>query len=411
MTKPNVPRGAPLRNRWPWSALSRNVRVLSLVSFFQDTASEMLYPVLPLFITSVLGASPAILGLIEGVAEGTASIMKGISGRLADMRRRRPLVAAGYGISSVSKLLIGLATGWPLVLVGRFADRVGKGVRSSPRDALIADDTPSEHRGRAFGFHRAADTMGAVLGPLIGLGIYELLNHRIRPLFFVAFVPAAVSVGLIFLVREPPRSVRSREKQQHSAVPLGRPYIRVVAFLTVFALVNFSDAFLILRASKLGLGFAGVILVYALYNLSYALLALPAGIVSDRVPRRLVFGAGLCVFAASYLGLGLAASAGWVWLLLPLYGAYTALTDGVSRAWIADLVPAERVGSGLGLYGTFSGIGSLIAGIWAGLAWGGTGRLPLIISGAVVALLAVVLLAFGHRLDVRLLPERPADMQ
>src|SRR6266508_1628011 len=256
--------------------LPRNVVVLSWGSFVQDAASEMLYPVLPLFLTGVLGASPAVVGLIEGVAEGTASVMKAVSGRLADARRRRPLVAWGYGVSSVSKLLIGLATVWPVVLLARFVDRLGKGLRTSPRDALIAADTPFEHRGRAFGFNRALDTAGAVVGPLTGLALYEALGHRLRPLFFVAFVPAAASVALIGLVREhgPPHDRGSA--RQHRG-PLPRRYWRVVVFLTLFGLANFSDALLILRAKALGLSFVGIILAYTLYNLSYALLSYPAG--------------------------------------------------------------------------------------------------------------------------------------
>src|SRR5436309_5712509 len=197
----NRPPVEPTRH---FAGLSRNVVVPSWVSFFQDAASEMLYPVLPLFLTGVLGAPPSVVGLLEGVAEGTASVMKAVSGRLADIRRRRPLVASGYGVSSLSKLGIGLATGWPVVLVARFADRFGKGLRTSPRDALIAADTPPEDRGRAFGFHRALDTAGAVVGPLAGLALYEALDHRLRPLFFVAFLPAAASVALIALVRERP---------------------------------------------------------------------------------------------------------------------------------------------------------------------------------------------------------------
>jgi MFS family permease len=381
-----------------FTGLSRNVVVLSWVSFFQDAASEMLYPVLPLFLTGVLGAPASVVGLIEGVAEGTASLMKAVSGRLADIRRRRPLVAAGYGISSLSKLVIGFATGWPLVLVARFTDRFGKGLRTSPRDALIAADTPSEHRGRAFGFNRALDTAGAVVGPLAGLALYEALDHRLRPLFFVAFVPAAASVALIGLVREPVTSPVPGSARELRG-PLPRRYWRVVDFLTLFGLVNFSDALLILRAKALGLSFVGIILAYALYNVSYALLSYPAGVISDRVPRRLVFATGLGIFAAAYIGLGVVTSAGWVWLLLPLYGGYTALTDGVGKAWISDLVPEERVGSGLGLYQALAGGAALLAGVWAGLAWGSDGRLPLLVSGVVVAGLAVVLFLGGARLE------------
>jgi len=379
--------------------LSRNVYVLSAVSFFQDAASELVYPVLPLFLTGVLGASPAILGLIEGIAEATAAVMKAVSGRLADRWRKRPLIAAGYGISSLAKPMIGLAMGWPVVLVARFTDRLGKGIRTTPRDALIAQNTPSSLRGRAFGLHRAADTSGAVVGPLLGLLLYEALGHQLRPLFFWAFIPAAISVGLIALVREHPRppAAPGGDRVLHPG-PLPRRYWRTVGFLTLFAVVNFSDAFLILRASELGLGFVGVVLAYVLYNLSYASLSYPFGRLSDRVPRHLVFAGGLAIFALAYLGLGLASGPGWVWVFLPIYGAYTAATDGVSRAWIADLLPAVRLGTGLGVYQAIAGGGSLVAGIWAGLAWGGTGRTPLLVSGCVGALLAIALATGGSRL-------------
>jgi MFS family permease len=388
--------------------LPRNVRVLSWVSFFQDAASEMLYPVLPLFLVGPLGAPVAVVGLIEGIAEGTAAVSKAASGWLADRWRRRPMIAGGYGLSSVSKVIIGLATSWPLVLVARSTDRLGKGIRTSPRDALIAADTPAAHRGRAFGFHRAADTAGAVVGPLLGLGLYELFDHHIRPLFFVAFVPAANSVGLIAFVRELPRPVTSVAEPTVSRVAeLPRRYWRVVAFLTLFGLLNFSDALLILRAKALGLGFLGVVGAYVLYNVTYAAVSYPAGVVSDRVPRRLVFAAGLAVFAVAYTGLGIVTSSAWVWLLLPVYGCYTALTDGVGKAWIADLVPASATGSGLGLYYGLSGGAAVVAGVWAGAAWGGTGRAPLVMSGVTVAILAVVLAVAGTRFEA---PNAPTEV-
>ena len=359
----------------------------------------MLYPVLPLFLTGVLGAPVAAVGLIEGVAEATASAMKIVSGRLADLRRRRPMIAGGYALSSLAKPMIGLAQAWPFVLVARFVDRTGKGIRTSPRDALIADETPSHLRGRAFGFHRAADTAGAVVGPLIGLAMYEMLDHNIRPLFFIAFIPAAISVFLIAFVHEAPHRPVPHAESTITGGPLPKRYWRVILFLALFGLVNFSDALLILRAKALGLGFAAVILAYVLYNLTYAGLSFPAGHVSDRVPRRFVFATGLAIFATAYLGLGITTTSAWVWPLFALYGGYTALTDGVGKAWIADLLPADRQGSGLGFYQGIAGAASLVAGIWAGLAWNGTGRLPLIISGTVVAVLSLTLFAVGRRLE------------
>jgi MFS family permease len=372
--------------------IPRNVKVLSLVSFFQDAASELLYPVLPLFITGTLGAPPSVLGLIEGIAEGTASIGKAVSGRIADrVERRRPLVGLGYGISSLAKPIIGLAGVWPVALAGRFVDRVGKGIRTSPRDALIVADTPPAIRGRAFGLHRAADTAGAVVGPLIGLAMYEALDHRLRPLFLVAFVPAAISVALIAFVREHP----SPGRRTRPAVPLRAlpaRYRRVTLLLSLFALVNFSDALLILRASELGLGFAGIVFAYTLYNLVYAGLSYPAGHLSDSYPRSRIFGVGLLVFAVAYAGLGLASSTLAVFLLLPLYGAYTALTDGVGKAWIADLLPDEAMGTGLGAFQGITGIGAVVAGVWAGLAWGSDGHVPLIVSGVAAVVLAAAVL-------------------
>ena len=233
------------------------------MSFLQDTASEILYPVLPFFVTGVLGAPPAVLGLIEGLADGTASVMKAASGRLADLRHRRPLVAGGYGISALGKTLLALAGAWPMVLAARFTDRVGKGLRGPPRDAIIADDTTPANRGRAFGFHRAADTAGAVIGPLLALGGYELLDHRLRPLLWVAVVPAVCSVLLVFLLREPSATTpRTRRVDLHEAERLPAPYWRVVGVLGLFGLVNFPDALLLLRLHDIGFSVAAVIAIF-----------------------------------------------------------------------------------------------------------------------------------------------------
>lgn len=385
-------------------SLPRNVVVLSWVSLFQDAASEMLYPIMPLFLTTVLGAPVAVVGLIEGIAEGTASFAKIASGRLSDTRRRKPMIAAGYAISSVAKLITGLATTWPMVLALRFGDRVGKGLRTSPRDAMIADATTASNRGSAFGFHRSMDTAGAVIGPLLGLVFYELFDHRLRPLFWVAFVPAMVSVALIRLVRESPASPLAQAAPPPGNVstrtipadPLPPRYWRAVTVLGLFSLVNFSDALILLRAKQLGLGVTGVVAAYCLYNAVYAALAYPAGIVSDRLPRRLVVASGLVVFAIAYTGLGIVHTSGWVWVLLPLYGGYTALTDGVARAWVADLLPTDRRGTGIGLYHGVVGAGALVAGTWAGLAWGDNGQVPLITAGIVTGVIALTLGACGR---------------
>lgn len=378
--------------------LSRNVYVVSLVSFFQDTASEILYPVLPFFVTGVLGAPPAVLGLIEGLADGTASVMKAGSGRLADLRHRRPLVATGYGISALGKGLLALAGAWPMVLAARFTDRVGKGLRGPPRDAIIADETTPENRGRAFGFHRAADTAGAVVGPLLGLGLYELVGQQFEPLLWIAVIPAVLSAALVFLIRERPHPGIGRRRPWR-VDELPRRYWRLIGVIALFALVNFPDTLLLLRATDLGFDFAGVVALYVLYNLSYAGLSYPAGALSDRRSRRAIFAVGLGLFALAYLGFGLAGTAGWLWVLFPLYGGYTALTDGVSRAWVADLAPPEDRGTALGIHAAVSGVGLLVAGVWAGLAWGGDGQTPFLVSGAVTAVIAVGLLLAPRLVD------------
>ena len=373
--------------------LTRNLKALSIVSLLQDTASEMLYPMLPLFITGVLGAPVAVVGIIDGTADGLAAITKIVSGRLADRWRRRPLVGVGYGAAAVAKGLIALATIWPVVLIARALDRLGKGVRGVPRDALIADGVPKEHLGRAFGFHRAMDTAGAVMGPLLGLGLFELFHRHYRPVFVLAVIPAVLSAAAVVLVHE--NAPLPSQANRPSSSPAGERSTRLPrAFwgpfwiLTVFAFVNFSDALLIIRARHLGLSVTAVIAAYALYNLTYSLASYPAGVLADRVPKQAIIAVGFAVFGASYLALGLVTRAVWVWPIFAMYGLYTALTDGVAKAWISATVSSDRRGRALGLQGGAAGIGAIIAGAWAGLAWHGTGRVPLITAGIVALVLA-----------------------
>jgi len=383
--------------------LSRNLLVLSGVSFLQDAASELLYPILPIFLTAVLGAPVAVVGAVEGAAEGVAAITKAYAGRLADRTSRRRLVGAGYSLAAVGKVLIALATSWPVVLAGRGVDRLGKGVRGAPRDALLVQGVPASARGRAFGLHRAADTAGAVVGPLIGLAGYEALHHHLRPLFVIAIVPAVLSALLVLAVRDqfpPAAPAPARAAAAAPVRPTGLPrsYWRVVGVLTVFSLVNFPDALLLLRARALGLSVAGVILAYVLYNVFYAGLSYPAGALSDRFPRPYVFAAGLAFFAVSYLGLGLVSTSGWVWVLLPAYGGFAACSDGVGKAWVSGLAPAGRQGSAQGTYQALTGGAILVAGLWAGFAWHGSGRWPLLVSGTAALLIAALLLVRGRTL-------------
>ncbi len=374
--------------------LTRNVWVLSAVSFLQDAASELLYPLLPIYLTAVLGAPPAVVGAVEGAAEGAASLSKLTAGPLGDRYARRPLIAAGYGMAALGKVIVAVAGTWPGVLTGRVVDRVGKGVRGAPRDALLVAGIDEASRGRVFGFHRTMDTLGAVVGPLIGLAGYELLDHKISPLLYVAIIPAVLSVALVALVRERPRPVERAHRRPVAASLRELPgrYWRAVVFLTAFGVVNFPDALILLRLGEIRFSVAEVILAYVGYNLVYALSSYPAGALADRIPRPAVFGIGVAFFAVGYLGLGLTTDKVVAWLILGLYGLFTACTDGVGKAWISGLVPAELQSSAQGIFQGTTGFAVLSAGLWAGLLWGANGQLPLLISGVVGGFFAALLL-------------------
>jgi len=375
--------------------VERNVFILGVVSFFTDISSEAVYPLVPIFLTKSLGAPLAVVGAIEGVAEGTASIVRWLSGWLSDrLGRRKSFVVLGYGMAAVAKPLLALAFHWPVVLFARFVDRFGKGVRTAPRDALVAQWTERGERGRAFGFHRAVDTAGAVLGPLGALALLAVLGENFRLIFLLAFIPAVLGMVLLRLVAErTPRPEPSAAVEPKGGGGLGAAYYGFFAVSLVFALGNSSDAFLILRSRNLGLGVSEAVLAYVAYNTSYSLLAMPAGIVSDRLGRRNVIGLGFAVFAAVYLGFAAIDAGAYVWLLFPVYGVYMALTEGVGRALVADLVPSERRGSALGLYQGGVGLMALLSSIMAGLLWDHVGpSAPFFLGGSTAALALVLLL-------------------
>ena len=382
--------------RRPW--LTRNVRVLSAVSFLQDTASELLYPLLPIYLTTVLGAPPAVVGAIEGAAEGAAALTKLASGPLGDRYAKRPLIATGYGLAALGKVMVAAFAAWPGVLAGRVVDRLGKGLRGAPRDALLVADVDDSARGRVFGFHRAMDTAGAVLGPLLGLVGYELLDHRIAPLLWIAVVPAVLSVALVFATREKRRAVTAVRSGIFAHVKdLPGGYWRVAGVLIAFGVVNFPDALLLLRLNEIGFSVVEVILAYVGYNAVYAIVSYPAGVLADRLSKPLVFGIGMVFFAVGYGGLGLTDDTLTAWLLIAAYGVFTGCTDGVGKAWISSLVGRDVQSSAQGVFQGASGFAILIAGVWAGLLWGADGELPLLISGGVGAVLAVGLIGWGLR--------------
>ena len=350
----------------------RNVFLLGLVSFFNDLAAEMIYPIVPIFLTSVLGAPIAVVGLIEGVAEATASLSKFIFGYMSDFwQQRKIFVVWGYTLGAISKILIGLATIWPLILFARFIDRLGKGLRTAPRDSLLLENTTPTNRGYIFGFHRAFDSLGAVFGPLLALALLFLLRENMRLVFFLAFIPGVVAVLLLVLfVHERPKSaVVSQQRISFSFVGIS-PKLRlflVISFL--FALGNSSDAFLLLRAKQLGFSTTLVVLTYVLYNISQTLFATPAGSWADRIGPRRVFAGGLLVFTLVYFAFGLIKNPLWFWLLFPIYGVYIAATDGVSKAYIAEFIGQKESGTFFGLHQTIIAIGSFIASFLGGILW------------------------------------------
>jgi len=380
----------------PVPGVKRPVFILGIVSFLTDISSEMVYPLVPLFLTSVLGAPLAAVGLIEGLAEGAASMFKTAGGWASDrLRARRPLVFVGYALSAITKPLLAAAYVWPVALLVRFGDRTGKGIRTAPRDALVADATPPELRGRAFGFHRAADTLGAVVGPAVALGLLAAFSDNFRLIFILAFLPAVAAVALIALVGERPPAPAPAGTTRIAWRELGSGFYVFLGISLVFALGNSSDVFLLLRAKDVGLGNSEVVLGYMLFNLVYSTLAMPAGIVSDRLGRRSVIGGGFAVFAMVYLGFALAGRGAVVWPLFAVYGVHMALTEGVGRAFVADFVPSERRATALGLYQGAMGGMILLSSVIAGALWDAVDPAAPFFLGGATALAALALLALA----------------
>ena len=386
--------------------LGRNVVVLGLVSLLTDISHEMLYPVVPLFLTTVLGAPMAAVGLIEGVAECTASLLKVLSGWYSDrIRRRRPFLFAGYALSAASKPLLALAASWHLVLASRLLDRLGKGVRTSARDSLLAASCDPAHRGKAFGVHRAMDTAGAFLGPLLALLLLSRFHTSYRTVFLIALIPALAGLAALCGIRgHDPIHVSSngdrggtRGHDPIHALPNGdrvpeyriSPSLRRFLFVVgLFAVGNSSDVFLLLRAKDVGFSQSLVLMVYVFYNLAHALAAVPVGWLSDRLGRRGIIVGGFCTFAIVYLGFALTPSAALIWPLFALYGLYGAAAEGVAKAYVADLsTPANR-GTALGLLQTVQGLMAFAASLAAGFLWTHIAPAAPFLYGAACALLA-----------------------
>jgi MFS family permease len=377
--------------------LTRNLILLTMVSLAQDAASELLYPLLPILLTGVIGAAPLALGLIEGCAEAAAGFTKLISGKSSDRLGRKPFVISGYTLAGVGKALVVVATAWPLVFLGRVTDRIGKGMRSAPRDALISDSVDKAHLGKAFGFHRTGDNIGAVIGPGIALIGLAMLDGDVRAVAMWALIPAIISGLLTLFVREnfvKPKKAEVNVKVKHPPLPV--PLKRSIALLVLIQLTNIPDVLLLLRLHDIGFSTQGVVLSYMLFSAVTVLAAFPGGAIADKYSPRIVYSVGLVAFAAAYATLGLTQNHTVALIALALYGLFPALTDGVGKAWIAGMSEANHRGRAQGVYQASMNFAVLGAGIWGGALWSkGDIQWPLV-GAAISALIGAIVLATIH---------------
>lgn len=382
----------------PRRRLSRNVYALTAVSFFTDVSSEMIYPLLPAFLTITLGASASFLGAIEGAAESTAALLKLLSGWWSDrIQRRKPLVVAGYTLASIMRPLVAIAQSASQVLVIRLSDRVGKGIRNSPRDALIADSVDPANRGRAFGFNRTGDHLGGVLGPLVAFALVEWRHLPLRTVFWWAVLPGALAVAtVVFGVREVPRrnapSSQPAVMADASAIsrPLGARFWAVLGVILLFTLGNSTDAFLLLRATQLGVPIAFAPILWAFLHVLKSMSSIPGGALSDRVGRKPLLVAGWMLYALVYFAFGRASAAWHAWALFGVYGIFFGLTEGTERALVTDIVPAARRGTAFGWYNLTIGLGALPASIVFGALWDAHGSRVAFDFGAALAMAAAI---------------------
>jgi MFS family permease len=370
--------------------ITRTVWTLSLVSMFTDVSSEMLYPIMPVFLKSI-GFSIVLIGLLEGMAEATAGLSKGYFGKLSDERRRRlPFVQLGYTLSAISKPLMAV-TVFPLwIFFARTLDRLGKGLRTAARDAILSSEATVETKGRVFGFHRALDTAGAFMGPSVALIFLYFYPGQYRNLFLLAFIPG-IAASLLTLILKEPKPVSQNQKPLSFFSFLGYwklaspAYRKVAGGLLFFTLINSSDVFLLLKAKEAGLSDSQVIGVYIFYNLVYALMAFPAGMLADRWGLRPTLVVGLFVFASVYLGMSISGSVVWIAFLFFLYGFYAACTEGITKAWLTNVSEAKDTATAIGTYTAFQSICTLIASSMAGLIWYSMGEAVLFVFTGVMA--------------------------
>ena len=374
--------------------IPRQVIILGLISLFTDIASEMLYPVTPIFLTAVLGSSMAVVGLIEGIAEVTAGFLKGYFGIISDRLGKRSIfVRLGYGISALSKPLPGIFPAISTVVVSRTTDRIGKGIRTAPRDALLGSHS-KENSGAIFGFHRGMDTLGAALGPLFALLILYFSPDDYKLVFLIAFIPSIIAVAFTFLVKDQKtaskKSGRKNFKEFWQSAP--KQYKSVLLLLTIFSLVNSSDVFLILKSNDISKSGTIAILCYVFYNLVYAGFSFPLGKLSDKFGKSKIYASGLIIFSAVYLGFALSSSLLIIWILFAFYGIYSASTEGISKAWISDFVSNEQKGTAIGLLAMLNSFAIMLGSLLTGILWDQFGSsVPFLISSIVSLVVALII--------------------
>ncbi len=392
---------APRGKIW---GLDRNVFFAGVASFFMDVSSEMVYSLVPIFLSSVLGVNKTLIGVIEGVAETTASLVKLFAGWLSDrLGRRKPLMLFGYSLSTLSRPLLALSGGWGMVLAARFIDRFGKGVRTAPRDAIVADSTDKRELGRSFGYHRAMDQFGAVIGPAIAFVVLWMRPEDYRTVFWISIIPGVICVAVIaFFIHD--RRRRAGEAGGSDDVPptsrgkaarpggIRGPLAAYLFVTAVFSLGNSSDAFLILRAQDLQVATVMIPVLYLVFNLVYSSLSVPAGLLSDRIGRRKVALLGFAVFAVAYAWMATAQSQAAVWGVFVVYGVYMAIADGNGRALLAEFSTEQRRGSAFGAYHMVLGLAALPASVIAGVLYDRVSPSAPFWVGAAAAVLAGVLM-------------------
>jgi len=374
--------------------LGKNVTIAGLVSFFMDVSSEMIYPLVPLFLSNILGVNKSVIGLIEGIAESTASLLKVFSGWFSDrIGNRKWLMAAGYGISTFSRPIVALATGWQHVMGSRFMDRFGKGVRTAPRDAIIAESTEKTHLGRAFGFHRSMDTMGAVVGPALAFFLLGMFSNNFRWVFWLSMIPGAIAVLLIifFIIEKKKAPVIHSERPKLTLKHFDWRFKFFVVIAAIFALGNSSDVFLILRAQQVGVPTVMIPVVYLVFNLVYSLSAIPAGIAADRFGRKRVILLGFILFSILYYGFAITKDATAIWVLFGFYGLFMGFTEGIQKAFLATIIPPDFKATAFGVYNTVVGVAMLPASLVGGWLWDHVSPAATFYYGAITAAFSAIL--------------------